>query len=438
MNLSTTIKQLWRESKATPVFTALYIGGVTFAVGFTMLYAILIYINLIPIYPEYNRDTTLFLHSLQAKNTQTMKTMQSMIGAPFIDEHLSDLKNCEYVSVMGMNNMVFVQHPEKKTDIRQLLSTVDENFFKLYEYKFVAGEPFTQAEADAGTRVAVITDRLATTLFGSPEAAVGRDISIESYPSRIRGVVKEGSSINDDSYSHIFTPLSIKRNIEMSKPKPDMRRFTGGYSVAMKVSSPDKIQALKDEIQEKVRRINAADTEGWNLQIMSMPSKAESTFGSNGMESESFMGIIRPYLIVLLVLLVIPAMNISGMISGQMNRRMAEIGLRRSFGANRSTLCRQVLMENLFLTLLGGLLGLILVWLILILGHNQIFGMLASSDMALTFRIAPPEVTAEMLFTPVVFIGTLAVCLILNILSAYIPVRMALRRPIVSSLNNKR
>ena len=52
MNLSTTIKQLWRESKATPVFSALYIGGVTFAVGFTMLYAILIYIDLIPVYPE--------------------------------------------------------------------------------------------------------------------------------------------------------------------------------------------------------------------------------------------------------------------------------------------------------------------------------------------------------------------------------------------------
>ena len=61
MNLKTSLKQLWRESKATPVFTALYIGGVTFAVAFTMLYAILIYVEVAPVYPEYNRETTLFL-----------------------------------------------------------------------------------------------------------------------------------------------------------------------------------------------------------------------------------------------------------------------------------------------------------------------------------------------------------------------------------------
>lgn len=436
MNLKTSIKQLWRESKATPVFTALYIGGVTFAVAFTMLYAILIYIEMAPVYPEYNRDTTLHLNSMQCNNPERMMSMQSMVSAEFIKEHLADLKNAEYVIVSGMNNMVFVQHPEKKTDIRQLLSSVNENFFKLYEYEFVAGEPFTQAEADAGTRVAVITDRLATTLFGSPEAAVGRDISIESYPSRVRGVVREGSSINSNSYSNIFAPLSLNRTSPSNKP--DLRRYMGGYQVSMKVSSPDRIQALKDELNEKVRRINAADQDGWTLEIKQMPSQIEGTFGSNGTDSESLFEILKPFLIVLLVLLVIPAMNISGMIGGQMNRRLSEIGLRRSFGANRLSLCSQVMFENFVLTLVGGTLGLILVWLILIVCHNQILGMLVTTDMAMAFRIAPPEVTAEMLFAPAVFIGTLAVCVILNILSAYIPVRLALRRPIVSSLNSKR
>ena len=436
MNLRTSIKQLWRESKATPVFTALYIGGVTFAVAFTMLYAILIYIELAPIYPEYNRDTTLFLNSMECRNPEKMMSMQSMISAEFIKEHLEDLKNAEFVSVSGMGNMVFVQHPDKETDIRQLLSSVDENFFKLYEYEFVAGEPFTQAEADAGTRVAVITDRLATTLFGSPEAAVGRDISIEAYPSRVRGVVREGSSVNNDSFSNIFVPLSINK-AKLSN-KPDLRRYMGGYKVSMKVSSPDDIQALKDEITNKVQRINASDPDGWSLEIKSMPSNVESSFGSSGTESETLFDILKPFLIVLLVLLVIPAMNISGMIGGQMNRRISEIGLRRSFGADRGALCRQVMFENFMLTLAGGALGLIIVWLILIAGHNQILGMLASSDMAYAFRIAPPRVTAEMLFAPKVFFAALAVCVILNVLSAYIPVRLALRRPIVSSLNNKR
>ena len=131
MNLKTSLKQLWRESKATPVFTALYIGGVTFAVAFTMLYAILIYVEVAPVYPEYNRETTLFLKNMQCNNPEKKMLMQSMIGSSFIEEHLSDLKNCDYLTVTSMGNMVFVKHPDGKTDIRQLLSMVDENFFRL-------------------------------------------------------------------------------------------------------------------------------------------------------------------------------------------------------------------------------------------------------------------------------------------------------------------
>ena len=373
---------------------------------------------------------------MQCNNPEKKMLMQSMIGSSFIEEHLSDLKNCDYLTVTSMGNMVFVKHPDGKTDIRQLLSMVDENFFRLYDYEFVAGEPFTRADRDSGVNVAIITDRLASKLFGSAEAALGRDITVESYTYRVRGVVREGSSINPDSYSNIFVPVSLKGS--RSDDKGDLRRYMGGYKVAMKVSDPDKIQALKDEINEKVSRISATDPEGWSLIVRSMPSKVESAFGSDGTESETLFDILKPYIIVLMVLLVIPALNISGMIGGQMNRRLSEIGLRRSFGAPRGSLCSQVMFENFILTLVGGALGLILVWLVLILGHNRLLIMLASGEEIWSFMISPPEVTAEMLFAPAVFIGALVVCVVLNVLSAYIPVRLALRRPIVTSLNNKR
>lgn len=58
MQIRSSLRQLWRESRANPGFTALYIGGVAFAVAFTMVYAIIYYVNIAPLYPEYNRDTT--------------------------------------------------------------------------------------------------------------------------------------------------------------------------------------------------------------------------------------------------------------------------------------------------------------------------------------------------------------------------------------------
>lgn len=436
MHIKTSLKQLWHESKANPAFTALYIGGVTFAVAFTLLYAMLFYVRLAPVYPEYNRDTTLYLNSLQCSNDGRMRSIQKMVSPLFVKELLSDLKNCESLTVKQTGIPVSVQRTDGRPDLRVLYAEVDENFFKMYDYEFVAGQPFTQAESESEVPVVVISDALAKTLFGSPEDAIGRDISMEYTSFRVRGVVREGSSINYQSYSHIFAPISP--NVLKHSESAEMTDYLGNYNVVMKVSDPDRIPALKDEINDIVRRLNAADKEGWKMTIMSMPSNTESTFGNSGLDSESIFDLLRTHIIILFVLLIIPAINISGMIGGQMNRRMAEIGLRRSFGANRQSLCGQVMFENFVLTLVGGIAGLILVWIILAACQNQIFGLLSNQELAMVYNLAPPNVTSEMLFAPAVFIGTLIICIILNIISAYIPVRVALRRSIVSSINQKR
>ena len=66
------------------------------------------------------------------------------------------------------------------------------------------------------------------------------------------------------------------------------------------------------------------------------------------------------YIVVITILLLVPAINLSGITLSRMRRRMQEIGVRRAFGATRGELLRQVLAENLVVTLMGGVLGLIL------------------------------------------------------------------------------
>ncbi len=144
---------------------------------------------------------------------------------------------------------------------------------------------------------------------------------------------------------------------------------------------------------------------------------------------------LKPLLITLLVLLIIPAINISGMIGGQMDRRLAEIGVRRSFGATRGHLTRQVMFENLILTLFGGIIGFAIAWIIIAFGRNMLLKLIIPAWECID---APAEISTEMMFAPLVFIAALLLCIMLNLLSAYIPVRLSLRRPIISSLNSKR
>ena len=148
---------------------------------------------------------------------------------------------------------------------------------------------------------------------------------------------------------------------------------------------------------------------------------------------------IKMLLLMALVLLIIPSINISGMIGSQMERRLAEIGIRRSFGATRRELTRQVMFENFVLTLVGGIIGLVVAWLIVVSCRQWILYLIMSTWVVDNIGVATDiELTGEMLFAPAIFIVMLFICLVLNLLSAYIPVTLSLRRPVVSSINQKR
>lgn len=220
-----------------------------------------------------------------------------------------------------------------------------------------------------------------------------------------------------------------------------MKRFLGQYTLGIKVKDNEQRQAFKDELDDMLRRINASDTTGWRAWFPSVATNAESVFSSGTQTDDSSKkGIaekIKPYLTLLFVLLIIPAINISGIIGGQMDRRMSEMGIRRSFGGTKSALCRQVMFENLLLTITGGIVGLIAAWSILYICHGWILGLIDNSWSYLGDMVEA-KVSLEMLFAPSIFITALSICIIMNIISAYIPVRLALRKQIVSSINEKK
>ena len=131
---------------------------------------------------------------------------------------------------------------------------------------------------------------------------------------------------------------------------------------------------------------------------------------------------------MLAVLLLVPALNLSGMISGQMENRLAEMGVRKSFGATRRPLLGLVLAENLVLTLAGGIIGYAFAWILFNLGVADIITEVEYGQETVF--------TAETVFSPIIFAFTFAVCCLLNVFSAFIPAYRSLGAPIVKSLKN--
>ncbi len=436
MQLKSSLKQLLVESRANPGFTSLYVGGVAFAVAFTMIFAIIYYVHLAPLYPEYNRSSTYYINNLTVRNDKTSNMSQSSVGIPFVREFVENSKNIEYSTIV-FQKQGFIQPPDQSGDFSVNIIDTNPDFFKLYSYEFVAGRPFNEAETESAINNIVVDSSVADRLFGVSEQAIGKEISISYRPYRIVGIVRSGNPVAYMSYANVFRPYTIRTKSDNTSLKGDKCDYLGYYSVPIKFKDSRQAERFREELTEKVRRINAADSTGQRLDIQSAPISHTVRIlsqRSNG-ENLSMTEYLKPLLITLLVLLIIPAINISGMIGGQMDRRLAEIGVRRSFGATRGHLTRQVMFENLILTLFGGIIGFAIAWIIIAFGRNMLLKLIIPAWECID---APAEISTEMMFAPLVFIAALLLCIMLNLLSAYIPVRLSLRRPIISSLNSKR
>ncbi|MDE6340948.1 MAG: ABC transporter permease [Muribaculaceae bacterium] len=440
------IKKTIREALKTPGFSLLYIVGVAFTIAFTMIYGMLLYAQLAPVYPEYDRDQTVYINTVLLKNDRSSSS--SGLSSAFIDEFLSDsIPAIEQITTaLNWNGGYPMVQPEGNgPEFHVECRHVDPSFFKFYKFEFLAGKPVTQADFDSNISKVVISDKVARRLFGDVEEAVGKDISIDHVKHRIHGVFREGSALCLDSYGEVFFPALIGTDYNQEWP----RQYMGPLKAIIKVK-PGKETELREYLRDVCRRINAVDTTAPKLYLPTVMSHSEHVLAEPKIDWSkdetlqirkvaTFLDLWKPFLIALLVLLIIPALNISGLIGARMDRMKSEIGIRRCFGAKRPRLMNMVITENLILTLIGGVVGLISAWLIATFAGTFLLELTPLAyKTGSEFGTSASFLTGEMAFAPLLFALTLGVCLVLNIISAWIPAWNAMRRQIIESLNTKR
>lgn len=142
---------------------------------------------------------------------------------------------------------------------------------------------------------------------------------------------------------------------------------------------------------------------------------------------------VRQYILTLLVLLIVPAVNLSGLTLSRMRKRISEIGVRKAFGAPRRELMMQVLSENMLYSLFGGILGLVLSYVAAFL----LGGMLFSVDFVSNGVEDLRTMCVDLLFDPTVFLLAFLACFLLNLLSAVIPAWRVTRTNIVDAINER-
>ena len=406
-------------------FSAIYIIGTGLAISMVMVLAVVYHIRTANIAPEVNRNRTVYVDRVSYKTNDNNRTYNSGCGTRFIKEVLLSLETAEEVAVVAMpliknlTDAMYVQavgiEKVKKVDYQ----LCNAGFWKVYGFHFREGKPFTEEEIEAGIHRVVITNSLARELFGRSNV-VGQEVLMNDVAYTVCGVVEDVSSAMKDCYAEAYIPYTTSNMVKMTGMPGEMAASIGCLQANILLKNRGDMPELQAELNDAVKRYNATLVEG----RVEVGDARANGFTLMGVDQN------RTYLVVglfLLLFLLVPALNISGLNASQMQERMEEIGIRKAFGAPSRTLFEQIFVENLALMLPGGLLGLGFSYGLVYLFRNLLLMNGETSDNLF--------LSVGMLLNWQVFAYAFLVCLVLNLLSSLIPVWRAVKMNPVSALN---
>jgi len=376
--LKNYLKIAWKVLLRRKFFTFISLFGISFTLMILMVATAMIDHVTGPATPETRMDRMLFVNFIQMTNTQNglMKTLPSYY---YINQYVKSMQTPEKVAVSSMTKGVnsYVNNKRLSLDLKY----TDANFWDILEFKFLAGKPFNQQDLQQANRVAVISAHTRDQYFGTAANAVGKTIVVDDEHYRVVGVVEDVPFTRLNSYSNVWVPLSLA-NIN----KGDTG-LTGEYMSIILAKSAADIPKIKAEYQSIVKKIKLPDPKNWNK----FYSFADSVLGvltrqilGNANES----GLAKLYSILFLVtflFMLMPTINLVNINVSRIMERSSEIGVRKAFGASSRTLIGQFLVENIFLTLLGGVLGFILSEIVLQSISNS--GILPYAQLNLNWRV---------------------------------------------------
>ncbi len=229
---------------------------------------------------------------------------------------------------------------------------ITPDYLSVRNFSLLEGEPITQDHLLGQASVALIGVDVADKLFERRDGITGETIRIEGQPFRVIGVLapKGGSSFQseDDVILVPFTTAQA-RLIHRTRERVD--------SILVQAVSADAVSQASQEIAEilRTRHRTAVGLDDFTL-------FTQQDFVST---AKTITGVLTIFLGgIAAISLLVGGIGIMNIMLVSVTERTREIGLRKAIGARRRDILIQFLTESSLLSLLGGLIGIGLGWLI--------------------------------------------------------------------------
>ncbi|MDE3145268.1 MAG: ABC transporter permease [Bacteroidota bacterium] len=319
----------------------------------------------------------------------------------------SEMKFLKEKSQLASNICFFVNASANITYQETVINNVNvygisEEFNSIQSIEIVFGRYLNESEFFRGTPTVVIGYKNAEDLFGNAERAIDKEVTFKGKRVIIVGVLKkQGQSILEGfDYDHCLLTsyrfFASIYNVKYSEPRILVQAKQNISTVAL-------VDELRGEMRQ-LRRIGPNQEENFSLNDVNIFGEQVSGF----FESVNIGGWAIAGLS-----LIVGAFGVANIMFVTVRERTSQIGLKKAIGAKSRTILTEFLLESAFLCVLGGLMGLLLVWILTkVLGN------------VLPFPI---------FIAPNIIILALSICIILGVLSGIIPAAIAARMdPVVA------
>ncbi|MGL4596630.1 MAG: ABC transporter permease [Bacteroidia bacterium] len=231
------------------------------------------------------------------------------------------------------------------------INAVSKNYERVKSFDLIDGRFLTDQETEAGAPVVVLGHAVwMAVFFGQP--AVGRDVKIFGRNMRVVGVfANEGESMFGNSLD-----AQAVISVEFARRVIDIRTDELDPYMMVKAKEGANTEQLKDEltgILRAVRRVKPSADDNFSLNEVSVLS---------GPLDQMFKIVGTAGWIIGCFAILVGGFGIANIMFVSVQERTSQIGIQKSLGAKNWFILVQFLMESVILCLIGGAIGLLLVY----------------------------------------------------------------------------
>jgi putative ABC transport system permease protein len=365
-----------------------------FGIGFTLL--VLTVVTALfdhafgPDATEPHQDRTLY--ALQAVMYGPHNMWSSRGGFKLFDKYARNLPGVERLSIFEGNRTVQSYVDGRK--IASSLKRTDDEFWRILEFTFLEGGPYGTADLAEARFVAVINATTRQRFFGG-RPGVGQTLEADGQRFRVVGVVEDVSEVRMVPYAEIWVPYTTAKTDAYKK------EVMGDWNAMALAKDRAAMEGIHQEFNSRLLRAELPDPKQFLAIVAPFETKFEGfarmmPTGDRKSPERQVWKVVGLLAGLALLFVLIPTVNLVNINISRIMERASEIGVRKAFGAPARTLVGQFLIENILLTLVGGLVGFFLSILVLrAIGQSGLF---TYAEFSLNPRVFAYGMTLAVLF----------------------------------------